>query len=68
MARKKRCGEMILDKLISKFKKNPHLTDKIKDVGLSDRTYHYLRKAGIVYCGRFDQVKMERPYRVSGSG
>lgn len=38
---------MILDKLISKFKKNPHLADKIKDIGLSDRTYHYLRKADI---------------------
>ena len=42
---------MILDKLISKFKKNPHLKSNIKDIGLSDRTYHYLRKVGIITVG-----------------
>lgn len=68
MARKKRCGEMILDKLISKFKKNPHLTDKIKDVGLSDRTYHYLRKAGIVTVGDLTKLRWKDLTGCRGSG
>lgn len=42
---------MILDKLKSIFKKNPHLKDNIKDIGLTDRTYHYLRKADIKTVG-----------------
>ena len=38
---------MILDKLISKFKKNPHLEKTIADLGLTPRTYHCLRRADI---------------------
>jgi DNA-directed RNA polymerase subunit alpha len=49
---------MFIDKLISKFKKNPHLKDKIKDIGLTDRTYHCLRKAGIDTVG--DLVELSR--------
>ena len=48
---------MIIDKLKSKLKKpNPHLMDSIKEIGLTDRTYHCLRKARIITVG--DLVKL----------
>ncbi|MDA8224271.1 MAG: hypothetical protein M0Z35_21755 [Desulfitobacterium hafniense] len=47
---------MILDKIISKFKKNPHLANKISNIGLSDRTYHIVRRQGIDTVG--DLVKL----------
>lgn len=43
---------MILEKLKSKFKKtNPSLTRGINDIGLSFKTYHILRRAGITTVG-----------------
>jgi len=43
---------MIIDKLRGKLKKpNPHLADSIKEIGLTDRTYHCLRKARIATVG-----------------
>jgi len=49
---------MILDKLISKFKKNPHLEKTIADLGLTPRTYHCLRRASIWTVG--DLVELSR--------
>ncbi len=49
---------MILDKLKTAFTKkpNPHLTDKIANIGLTDRTYHCLRKAGIWTVGDLTEL------------
>lgn len=38
---------MILDKLKARFKPKPDLSKSIKDIGLTFRTYHVLRKAQI---------------------
>lgn len=49
---------MILDKLIAKFKPNPHLKDKIAEIGLTTRTYHCLRRSDVVTVG--DLTKLTR--------
>ena len=50
---------MILDKIKAVFKKpNPHLSKTIADIGLTDRTYHCLRKAEIWTVG--DLVELSR--------
>jgi len=50
---------MILDKIRAKFKKpNPNLSKPILELGLSLRTYHCLRKAGIATVG--DLVQLSR--------
>ncbi len=48
---------MIIDKIISKFKKpNPYLSMRIADIDLTDRTYHILRRSEIDTVG--DLVKL----------
>lgn len=49
---------MILDKLKSVFSKPNHLSKKIADIGLTDRTYHILRRAEIWTVG--DLVQLSR--------
>lgn len=50
---------MLIDKLKAAFKKpNPHLTDKIANIGLTDRTYHVLRRSEIGTVG--DLVQLSR--------
>lgn len=50
---------MILDKLKVAFKKpNPHLNKTIANIGLTDRTYHVLRRAEIWTVG--DLVQLSR--------
>ena len=58
---------MILDKIISKFKKNPHLANKISNIGLSDRTYHCLRKAEIVTVGDLVQLSWNDLMSIRGT-
>lgn len=51
---------MLIQKLKSVFAKkpNPILAKKIEEIGLSTRTYHCLRKAGIAIVG--DLVELSR--------
>lgn len=49
---------MIIDKLKNKLNKSKNLTKKIEELGLSDRTYHRLRRAGISTVG--DLVQLSR--------
>lgn len=49
---------MILNKLKDKFKKsNPSLGKTIADIGLTDRTYHILRRAGVDTVGDLAQLR-----------
>lgn len=59
---------MILDKLKSILKKpNPHLADNIKDIGMTDKTYHTLRRAGIVAVGDLVQLSWKDVSGIRGA-
>ena len=49
---------MFINKIIAKLKPNPNLDKTIADIGLTPRTYHCLRKAGIWTVG--DLVELSR--------
>ena len=58
---------MFLNKIIAKFKPNPNLDKTIADIGLTPRTYHCLRRAGIWTVGDLAELSRKDIKGIRGS-
>ena len=58
---------MFINKIISKLKPNPNLDKTIADIGLTPRTYHCLRRAGIWTVGDLAELSRKDIKGIRGS-
>lgn len=60
---------MITEKIMSKFRKtpNPNLSKNIKEIGLSNRVYHHLRKADVRTVGELTELSWNDLMSIRGT-